>query len=352
MAKVNMNFRTCNTNTSDIPLITENVVNGKDYVFLGEDNDLPNHFLELYNECSILQSIINGTADYVAGKGIEGEDFIVNRNNETINEILAKVATDYVIFGAFSLQVIRNKKGDIAEVNYIDVRNIRLSEDATRVYYNKQWGKYARGVKEYERFNKFVNSPSTIVYIKNPKSRGIYGYPIWSSAIRDIYTLVESTKQNLSNMQNNFSPNVLISFCNGTPSEEVQDMIETAIIEKYTSSNGNKILLSFADSKETAPEISTFSTEDYTTKYQTVMNASRNTILSAFRASGQLFGVLPEQTGFNSVEYKEAFTLFNETVIAPIQREIEKAFKTLGYDIKLKPFNIDFNNENKDEVVE
>lgn len=339
--------------TSTIPLIEEVKVNNKDFVFFGTENNAPDELLTLYNDCTILQSVINGTADYVVGGGIDIEDVIVNRKQEKLTELLSKIALDYILFGGFSIQVIKNKLNKVAEVNYIDVRYIRLSENGEKIYYNSNgWGKYARNIKQFEPFTQDTTNPSTILYVKNPKSRGIYGKPIWNGAIRDVATLIEASKQNYSNLKNGFSPNVLISFNNGVPTEDVQEQIEEAIIEKYTSSEGNKILLSFADSKETSPEISSFSTEDYTPRYQLVIDSCREAILSAFRASSQLFGVAPDRTAFNSVEYTESFKLFNTTVIAPIQREIEKAFNKIGFEFTIKPFQIDFNNENKDEVVE
>ena len=350
-----MFFKSCMSSfSSDVPIIEEVKVNNKGYVFFGSDNNVPEQLFNLYNDCTILQTVINGTADYIAGAGLvdEKQDIIINRQDEKLSDLISKIALDYVLFGSFAIQVIKNKLNKVAELNYIDVRNIRLSEDATRVYYNKGWGKYARDIKEYERFTKETTNPNTILYVKNPKSRGVYGLPIWNGAIRDIATLIEASKQNYSNLKNGFSPNVLISFNNGIPSEEIQQDIEDAIIDKYTSAEGNKILLSFADSADTAPTITSFSTEDYTPRYQLVIDSCRESILSAFRASSQLFGIAPDRTAFNSIEYKEAFTLFNSTVIAPIQREIEKAFNKLGFDFTIKPFNIDFNNENKEEVVE
>lgn len=349
MNKKQLNFRSCSGNLEQIPTITEQIVNSKDYVYLGVDNDLPSVYFNAYNECSILQSVINATVDYISGSGIDIEDKVINRQKEKLTELIEKITLDYIIYGAFSIQVIKNKLDKIAELNYIDVRNVRLNEKGDYVYYNKGWGKYARNITKYHRYAD--NQANSILYVKNPKSKGVYGLPLWSSALRDIYTLIEASKNNFSNMVNGFSPNVLISFNNGVPTEDIQDEIEDLIKDKYTSSSGSKIMITWSDSKETAPEINSFSTEDYTARYEQVINSSRNAILSAFRVSGQLVGVLPEQTGFNSVEYENSFKVFQKTVINPIQKQIEKAFARLDINFKLNEFNIDWDNQEQ-EVIE
>ena len=346
--KSQLNFRNCSGDLQQIPTITEQLVNSKDYVYLGIDNDLPSVYFNAYNECSILQSVINATVDYISGSGIDIEDKTINRQGEKLTELIEKITLDYIIYGAFSIQVIKNKLNKIAELNYIDVRNVRLNEKGDYVYYNKGWGKYVRNITKYHRYTE--NQANSILYVKNPKSKGVYGLPLWSSALRDIYTLIEASKNNYSNMVNGFSPNVLISFNNGVPTEDIQDEIEDLIKDKYTSANGNKIMITWSDSKETAPEINSFSTEDYTARYEQVINSSRNAILSAFRVSGQLVGVLPEQTGFNSVEYEGAFKVFQKTVIKPIQRQIEKAFERLDINFKLNEFNIDWDNQSEEEI--
>ena len=61
--------------------------------------------------------------------------------------------------------------------------------------------------------------------------------------------------------------------------------------------------------------------------------------------------MLPEQTGFNSVEYLNAFALYKETVVKPLQQEIEDAFKRLGYDITLNEFVVEFKDNGETTVA-
>lgn len=349
-----LNFRACSELDIDkatVPIPLEVSMNGKNYILFGEQNDMPQIYFDCYTDCSILQSAINSVVDYMTGNGMTGTpDQVINRQGETLLELIKKTALDYIIFGAFSIQVIRNKMGEIAELNWIDVRNVRLNEDGDKVWYTKNWGRYNRNIKCYDRFNQKTMVPNSIFYFKSVKSRTIYGNPIWGAALRDVLTLTEASQQNYNNILNQFTPNVILSFNNGVPDSDTQDEIEDLVIRKFTGNNGNKIMLTWSDSKETAPELSTFQTEDYTNKYITVMNASQNNILAAFRMSAQLAGISTQATGFSNIEYSASFKVFKTTVIRPLQTEIEQAFSKLGYDFTLNEFNINFDDENQNTL--
>lgn len=344
MNKESLNFRCCHDTDIAVPVPIETTMNGKDYVIFGQNNDMPQTYFDCYTDCSILQSVINAVCDYVSGAGINSDDIIVNRNGETLLDIVSKCVLDYIIFGAFTINVIRNKMGEIAEINWVDVRNCRLNEDGDKVYYAKNWGKYNRNIKVYDRFNTSVAFPNSIMYYKNAKSRSIYGNPMWGAGLRDVLTLIEASKLNYGDVLNHFTPNVMISFNNGTPSDDIQEEIENAIIQKFTGANGNNIMLTWSDDRDHAPELSSFETADYTTKYTTIMDASKRNILASFRISSQLVGITEDNYGFNDVEFTNAFTLFKKTVISPIQNEIERAFSMLGFDFKLNEFEVEFVN--------
>lgn len=340
--KNNLQFRTCCNIDRDIPEAIETKVNNKDYILFGDDNDMPSVYLSCYEDCSILQSIVNSVSDYVAGCGINIEDFVINRKNETLVELLNKLTFDYIVFGAFTIQVIRNKMGEISELNWVDVRYTRLNEEGDKVYYNNNWGKYSRNIKVYDRFQTDVMSNNSIMYVKNTKSRNVYGTPIWSSSLRDVLTLIEASKLNYSDTLNHFTPAVVMSFNNGVPAEDIQDEIEQLVINKFSGSNGNNIMLTWSDDKEHAPEINSFDTNSYTDKYINVINCCKDNILTAFRCSPQLVGITTNTTSFNDVEFTNAFTLWKTTFIKPIQTEIEKAFSRLGINFNFNEFNVEF----------
>ena len=334
-----------------VPEPIEKAVSGKGYLFYGEDNEYPELLYGCYEKCTMLQSIINGLSDYIAGSGLK-EDFDVTAQGDKCSELVKKIVLDYIIFGAFAVQIRRNSYGSIVALDYVDVRNCRLSEDENYVYYCRKWSKYARDIRKYDRWNRNAKQSNSVFYFKNPKSRGVYGSPIWNAAIEDALTSIEITHFHYSSIRNNFVPSAIVNFNNGVPTEEQQDEIEDRLNEKFSgSSNAARLLVSFNDNKESAVTVERLSEDGFDSKYQALRGSVRDNILTAFRASGQLFGVLPEQTGFNSVEYINAFALYKETVVRPMQIEIEDAFGKLGYDIELNEFVVEFKNNGEDTTV-
>ncbi len=345
--KEKMNFKCCPTIDNEVIDVrpVEIVLSGKDYITFGEQNDMPTIYYDAYCECSTLQSVINTVSDYIYGAEWNCDlNKVVNRKKETLSTLVKRCILDYVIFGSFAVQVIRSKDRLIAELNYVDVRHVRLNADGTKVYLHSNWGRYSKNIHCYEAFSGAEEQMNSVFYFKNPRSRSLYGVPLWSAALKDVLTLVEASKINFNAVRNQFTPTTMISFTNGVPTEDVQSKIEDMIHQKFTSSNGNNILLSWSDDREHMPEIKSFETPDYTERYSKVMESCRNNILVAFRCSGQLVGLIEGQTGFNDVEFTNSFSLFKTTVIKPLQREVENAFGCLGIDLKLNEFNVEFIN--------
>lgn len=337
-----MTLKFCENHCKSIPTVSETVARSG-FVEFGDDNRLFDTFLECYSENSILGTTVNAITDFISGGGLEN-DYSINRNNEYLSELLQKVVLDYMIHGNATIQVVRNKKGDVAELNYIDVRNCRLSNDGKYVFYSKKWGKYTKDMRKYERFTKDSSVGNSIFWIKSSKSKGFYGLPIWFSSLREVLTMIEASKRNYLSVLNGFTPSTLISFNNGVPSEDVMDELEQSVLNKYTTAEGANVLLTWSDDKEHAPEVSTIQTNDYTERYTTVIESCREAIYSAFRCSPQLIGITTTTTSFNNVEFLGAFSLYKTTVISVLQREIEKQISKLGIEIKFNEFTVDFGN--------
>ena len=94
-------------------------------------------------KCSNLQAIINNITNYVFGEGIETKYTQLSDEGETIEEVIQKCVLDYIIFGGFAVECIRNKNGDVVRVNYQDVQNIRVDESLTTAYLSNKWGSYS-----------------------------------------------------------------------------------------------------------------------------------------------------------------------------------------------------------------
>lgn len=351
-----LNFHIVPAKATEYPKPIEEKISGKEYVFFGKDNLYPLFMSGLYENSATLAACINSLTDYVFAHGITDEDKgqqQVNKNKETFDEILKLAVNDYIAYGAFALQMIGNDYGEVVELYYIDVRKVRLSEDGKKVYFNKDnWLKSNRKTITCERFRGNEKTKNCIFYYKRPQSKSFYGLPLWFPALKHVMTDTEIANFHHSAITNNFAPSVIISFNNGVPSEEIQDQIEEKLTRKFVGTdNAARFIVTYNDDKEHATDIARLSEDNFDQKYDALSKTTRDNILAAFRVSSALVGIMPQQTGFNSVEYESAFKLYKETVVKPLQQEIESALKRVGIEIQFTEFEVKF-DESQPETDE
>ncbi len=345
-------------------LIPQNIENDsiKKYVIWGEYNDYPNYLWSLFNDVSTLKTIIEGTADYVIGNdvvcNVKGFDVEVNTKGDTMRELIRLLARDYLIYGGFAIQVIRNKVGDIRELYYMDFRYVRSSKKNDVFYYSEDF------TKKYVRSNKMVvypkfvrenrNVPASVLYVTNEKSK-TYPTPRYSGSIKACEIERQIDTYHLSSLENGFGGSYILNFLNGIPSDEQKEEIERNVNEKFAgASNAGRILINFANGKENATTLEKLDTEDFGEKYKAAAERSKQQIFIAFRAIPQLFADMSAATGFNTTEFTESFKIFNRTVVFPIQKticdSIDKIFG-IGNSVNIKPFSIE-EDVKKEETVE
>lgn len=345
----------------DAPVYEEKEVRGKDYVSNGANDDYPNFQYQLYSECPILQSVVNGTADMICGNSIKCNvpNFAVkvNRLGETITDIIGKCAVDYMIFGGFYLQVIRNVVGNVVEIYWLDYRYVRSNKKNNVFYYSEDYGKkYARTTKAlvYPKYIPTNTDPSSIFYVKSKHSRGVYATSPWQSALNSVMTEIEIDKFHLGEICNNFAGSAIINFNNGIPDDEDRKQIETNIIEKFAGAkNAGRFVLSFNDGKDNATTVERISTDDFADRYQSLAKTTKEQIFTAFGANCNLFGVNTDNKGFAEEEYEESFRLYNRTRVRNIQNLIVDAFDKIFLQkssITITPYSMEENNISETQV--
>lgn len=346
--------------TTNIIENVEKEVSGRDFIAWGTDNRYPDYLFSLYTDCATLQSIVNGTTDFVCGNDITCNsprfEKIVNKNGETISDIIQRISTDYLIFGGFALQVIRNAVGDISEIYWIDFNKLRSDKKNEVFFYSDDWCKSFGRVKYivYPKFNKDDSNASSIFYYKGNKTRGTYPVPLYNAAISSCELEKKINQFHLSEINNNFLTSKIINFNSGVPDDDLKNEIERNLNEKFSGSeNAGRILISFNNNKESETTVADLPQDDFANRYDALHKRSREEIFTAFRATPNLFGLMTETTGFNEQEFLEAFKLYNRTAVRPIQQTIANAFdKILGMEssLTIEPFNLENNNKVEKEV--
>jgi len=376
--------------TSTAPLVQE--VRGKDYIEYGDANGewrnlYPQFLIDLYYSSSITAAIVNATAEMISGEDlvisdeddrdvearIKLQNFMNNANsNETLHEVLKKVAFDFKLQGAFALNIVWSKdRTQIAEIYHIPCEKIRCERPdefgKTRAYYvSGDWAN-TRTNKPYRvpAFN--VNdrtSPNQILYtgLYSPNMNSYYTADYISC---NNWALIDSkvSEFHLNNISNGFTGSFMISFANGIPTSEERNQIERSLESKFTSEkNAGKFVLTFSDDKTRVPEITSISPSDLDKQYIALQELLTSNILAGHRVTSKTLMGLDSANGFssNADELLNASNFYLNTVVMPFQGQIlkvlHKIFQVNNMDmpvqfVQLKPITIQFDSKTIREVM-
>lgn len=347
------------TNQKDIPEIVE-LDKNKEYIYWGDDNKLPYYLYNLSTKSSVMGSIVGSMVDYIVGDEIVNNTGFetVNRKGETFEDVIRKCAMDYSLFGGFAIQVIRTKSLEkVAEINWMDMRHVRVDKDETCVWYCDWAAKRKRQPVKYPIYIKGAKQANSIYYFKGLTTRGVYPMPMYVGALTSIETQAEISNYHLTNIINNFTPSAVINFNNGSNlGEDEIEEIENKVYKKFSGTdNAGKILLSFNDDQEHGTTIERLADDNLDKKYEQLYDTTINDIYAGFRCNPVLTGLNKTNSGFTGQEFNEAFKLYSKTVIYPMQKQLIDALEKLFGKgcIEIKPFTVKFdtpvdNAENDD----
>ena len=329
-----------------LPQFQEKLYNGKPYVKYGIDNMFPNLLQELANKSALHNAIISSKVDYAYGSGLElcnpynekrqpdlPTQLFVNHPNpyEDLNSIYRKCLYDYILYGGFALNIIWSKdRENISEIYHIDFSKIRCGrkderEQVTTYYWCDDWKSVQRiGYKEITAYNPNKRQGSQLLYCKLYKP-GTFYYPLPSYVGALNYCAIDAEISNfhLAHILNGMSPNIMISFVNGIPTEEERKKIKNQLIEEFTGSdNAGKFFVTFSEDNTKVPVITPISADNLDEQFLQLQDTVLQNILSGHQiVSPVLVGIKSDGISFGSgEELKNAYEIFTNTVIKPIQK--------------------------------
>ena len=324
------------------PNITEN--KREKYVAYGDDNNYYATLLES-KKSPTNSALINGISDMIYGRGLYATDAAKKPDEYAMmvqlftEDLMRKICDDYYTLGQASFQVIYDTAHTkIMEVAHMPIQNLRpekMNEEGEieAYYYCDDWAKSKINDK-HERIPVFGSSKEGLeVYVIKPYKAGFHYFsPVeYQSGLDYAFVEIELAKFHLNNIFNKFSANMIINFNNGVPEEDQQRIIEGKIKDKFTGTEGDSVIVAFNDNKENAASIEPVNLPDAHNQYQFIAEeASRKIMVSHRVVSPLLFG-LPQNGGLgsNADEIKMAATLFDNTVIKPMQRLIVEAVNSI-----------------------
>ena len=384
------NIININLETSTAPVIAE--TRGKDWIEYGDANGdwrnlYPQFIIDLYYSSSITAAIVNSTAEMIAGENLIIEDkddrelearvklqnFMDRANgNESLHEVLKKVAFDFKLQGAFALNVVWSKdRTQIAEIYHVDVSKVRCSRPdefgKTPGYYiSADWSNTRQNKPYYvPAFNtNDRTSPNQIMYagLYSPNMNSYYT-PDWVSCAN--WALIDGrvSEFHLNNISSGFSGSFMINFSNGIPTQEERFQIEQSLTEKFTGqNNAGKFILTFSDDKTRTPEIQAISPSDLDKQYIALQELLTQNILSGHRVTSPMLMGIKSDTGLgnNADELNSAANFYLNTTIKGFQdqivKQLRKIFQVNQMDmpvnfVQLKPITLEFTSEDLKGVM-
>lgn len=332
---------------SDAPIFEES--SNKEWVTMGSDNLYPIYLEELMLGSGMHNAIIKGVSDMIYGHGLDSssKDSHIDQwlrlktlfQDETC---LKKACLDLKLYGQCYLNPIWSQdRTTIAEVHHVPSGNIRAGvandDDEVEVYWHSaDWSDVAKNPPQaIPTFNpKDRTSASSLVHIKlyNPTSF-YYGLPDYIGGITWAYADKQIAEYHASSLQQGLFPSLLINFKSGVPTEDERQKIERLIYDKFGSaSNAGKFLITFSDSADEAPTFEAFQPQDPQKTFAFYSEQITTQVLSAHRVTSPLlFGLRTTGGGFgsNAEEMKEAYELFHNTVVRPMQETFIKGLRPM-----------------------
>ena len=321
----------------------------KELVKYGEYNDFPNHLIELYNNSSIHATCVNAIVEAIQGDGLTCDypDLLdrANVEGETWNDLFAKIALDYYLFGGFALEVTWSRdRSRIASIYHIDFSYVRAKECNHRgvipgYYIAYDWFEKSQYQVSYENatylpaFNpakKEEEQSQLYVYKPYRPNQRYYPLPEYMGALSIIQVDVQTDNYHSANLANGLTPSLAITTFTDA-NEDDRRAIEAMLRAQYAgTSNAGQLFYMDVPSLEKAPKIEPIPSNGGDDYYLSLNDMVVQKILTAHRiTSPMLLGIKTEGQLGGATEMLDAYTLFLNMVVKPYQQDILKCLEYL-----------------------
>ena len=332
--------------SANVPIIEENLIvnNRTPWVYYGIANLAPQELIRLYNSSPTHRASIQSKWFGVRGEELlleSGETnriMMVNSLGDTLYDIWNKCALDFILYGAFALNIVWRRDRDMGfEMYYMDLSKLRaeksdMYDKVHHYYYSADWAFPKKFIpRKLPAFDITAEEPSQVFYYTTHSAgNNFYATPSYWGGATAIATEVEIYNWWYNNICNNLQPSLFVSLNNGIPDPEERQQIYENLTAKYSSSNNaGKLFLTFSDNKEQAPEITQIQPNSSDKMWIEMAGAVQQAILTGHQISSpELLGIITPG-GLGTPDHLEAQDHFQHLVVKPIQTEIKKVFEKM-----------------------
>jgi hypothetical protein len=321
------------------------------YIDYGHNNLFPQHLINLYQNSPIHNALVNSIAYMIEGNG----------TGTILDNALQGISFDLKLQGAFVAEVIWSMDFTrVVQINHLPFENCRLAydkeeDDITGIFYSKDWAntRSKRGKPEFiPAFNPSIaqEQPRQVIYAHGMSAGSVYyPKPDYFGALNYVELSYQMGLYHVNNILNGLFPSFIINFLNGIPQKEEREAIRREWETRLSgASNAGKFLMTFNEDPTRAPQIQDFPLSDADKQYQFLSEETAKQIMVGHRVVSPLIHGIRDTTGFgsNKDEMLVGLEIFNNQVIKPYQRIIERVFTPI-----LGEINIEMNSPFDPEVV-
>lgn len=350
-------------------------VRNKEWVPYGDkgSNDYPEKLIEYFNSSALHGAIVRSKIMQVTGNGFTWDksdpksdqcaQFLDNYNSdEDVNEVLAKVANDYEIFGGYALLVTwTNNWTRIGSVKHVDFSKVRAAKvndlgEIPGYYYAFDWStqrpktvfipafnettaqanrsawNYAKKNSDVKELEKIITGDTTQILVYAPYASGTFYYPLplYVNALSSIQSDIQSDTYSLNSFNNGLSADYIVTMFGNLTNDQKRDEANK-FLKRHTAANrAGQPIIAFAKDKDTAMKVDNISGNKEDKRFTTINENVMQKILSGHRiTSPMLMGIKTAGSLGGAQEIQTSYDIMYATVIKPDQLVITKTFNKI-----------------------
>lgn len=350
------------------------------WVKWGQNNDFCNLLLNLYNESPTHHAAVNFAVESICQNGLDYDAMKLDGTQVFPNTyyswdtLIRNIALDYVLYGSYAIEVIRNKDNKTFSFYHIGMDKVRCSpydEDGqiTSYWISSDWTALGQN-PPFEldaidmRDDNVIKQGKPYIYVlKNyDPTLTYYQNPSYVAGIKAIQSECQFVNFDLKHITNGFSAAGVLVLPQVESDEERRAIIKNIQSMFQGSENTNSLAIAFKTNVEQSPvEYTPFTQPTNSVNLYADSNLRCiNRILAAHQIPSPMLIGLPDSSnaGFSSDADKieTAFQLYQRLTGNYHREQVIKSlndmFKLNGIDVEIvqKPLHFnDFGNEQTDD---
>lgn len=350
------------------------------YVNWGLRNDYPIKLSELYFNSIVHKSCVDFGVTAVVGDGVDYQAMNMDKTEvmpnqyQTWDEFIRCLVLDYILYGSYAFQIIRNKDGRTFSYYHQPISSVRCSPrdeegNITSYWLCQDWtatGKYPPieiprfGFQEEETINS--GKPYLFVYETYTPDLDYYSTPKYVGALKAIMTELELIRYDLRSVKNNFSANGFLVLPRVESDEERRDLLNNIKNSFVGADNANALVVTFSNGDENDSNVAKFVKIDKDSNNVNLFAESNqrniDRIVTAHRIPSKALIGMPidgATLGGGGNEVNVAWNLYNKTIATEYRNAvlttINKMFALNGVDTELVLKPLDFNLTDEEDKV-